>query len=144
MQASQARAHSASIILGLQNRPHWQQSLGHLYLNNLQTCRGHVDGTGALRSTIGEWLRLLAVECYSWLYKEGEGEHQHVLCIVLNDALLPAVNINYKFFTRMRVRHVMPPYILQSFQQLSKKGGTEYECLLTEITPLFLASNHEP
>ena len=46
---------------------------------SLQTCRGHVDGTGALLSTIGEWLRLLAAECYSWLYKEGEREHQHVL-----------------------------------------------------------------
>ena len=79
MQAGQARAHSASIILGLSNRPHWQQSLGRLYLNNLQTCRGHVNGTGALRSTVMEWLRLLAAECYSWLYKEGEGEHQHVL-----------------------------------------------------------------
>ena len=79
MQAGQARTHSASIISGLQNRPCWQLSSGHLYSNSLQTCRGHVDGTGTLQSTIGEWLRMLAAECCSWLYKEGEGEYQHVL-----------------------------------------------------------------
>ena len=80
-----------------------------------------------LKHLIVEWLRLLAAECYSWLYKEGEGEHQHVLCIVLNDALLPAVNINYKFFTRMRVRHVMPPYILQSLKQIDIIGNSSID-----------------
>ena len=44
------------------------------------------------RLPIGEWLRLLAAECYSGL---GEGEHQHVLCIVLNHALSPAVKYLY-------------------------------------------------
>ena len=59
---------------------------------------------------IGEWLRLLAAECYSWLYKEGEGEHQRVLCIS-TIALLPAVESLVKILTRTRDRHVMPPYI---------------------------------
>ena len=34
---------------------------------------------------------MVKAECCFWLYKEGEGEHQHVLCIALNDAFLPAI-----------------------------------------------------
>ena len=46
----------------------------HLCSVTLQTCIGHVDGTGTLQNTIWEWLKLLAAACYSWLYEEGEGD----------------------------------------------------------------------
>ena len=65
----------------------------HLCSVTLQTCIGHVDGTGTLQNTIWEWLKLLAAACYSWLYEEGEGDI-NMSYALSQQCSPPAVRIN--------------------------------------------------